>query len=870
MPPLLPKRRAVYALTATNSKKRKLELPLSPSLGKHHINEPSPLTTTTPLVTPSANESSTAFRITTPVIEDGLPPASTAPVVGKTPRSNAASAEEDPDSPPKGGTLPDRELDELDTLVAKATEQYLSASSWEEFFNQQKDPKGDLADVLSLKHPAARLLDCYKREGVPVSTNTPPWTKARKLAALARGPHKSAKEHVEFLRTEYASMMKKGHWTLIPAQLIVDLPDLRLSPLGVVPQHDRRPRTISDYTYFGVNEDTVALAPQEAMQFGRALHRLLQKIHDANPRYGPVKLAKVDIADGFYRIGIRPLDALKLAVLFPRRKGEEPLIGIPLTLPMGWKESPPAFCTATETTADLANRALTNTSSLYDRPHRLDKLAETPIPPESAPQPRRDGDTGNTPVPVDDSRKLYRPLQYWDVYVDDFLGLGQGSKRRLRMIKRALLHSLDLVFRPLENGDLPTRQEPASVKKLKKGDATWSTRKIMLGWLINTAKGTIELPPHRVERLHTILNSISTTQRTIAENVWHKVLGELRSMAVAIPGARGLFSLLQEALRHRESSRPRIRLSKAVHRVLDDFRWLAKDIGGRPTRLAELLPSDPRVYGAVDAAKTGMGGVFFVPTTEGEASDYASFLWRAPFPKKVQREVVSFKNPAGSINNSDLELCGNIAHHSVLSDTVDLRERTVWTGSDNTANVHWLRKGSTTTTGPPAHLLRIQAMHQRYHRYVPSHDYVPGTANKMADVCSRAWHLSDSQLIAHFNSSFPQNRSWQICHLNSEMASALTSALCRTPSPLEFVRKLHRQRMPIGNFGPNFALASILTPSLEGLTKVKPSPSCKSSAKCTETDEYPPAATPLQLAGYRMSSVRWARRSGGWGPKTPG
>ena len=677
--------------------------------------------------------------------------------------------------------------DELDALVADATRQYLAASTWEEFFSQQKDPKGDFGDVKDIPHTAARLLNHYKHVGVPALMRTARWTRARKLAALARGPHKSAAEHVDFLREEYSSMIKKGHWTLLPARLLIDQPDLRLSPLGVVPQRDRRPRTISDYSYFGVNEDTVPLAPQEAMQFGRALPRILQKIHDANPRFGPVQMAKIDIADGFYRIGIRPSDALKLAVLFPTRRGEEPLVGVPLTLPMGWKESPPAFCTATETAADLANELLKDSNQLYSSPHRLDAISESPIGTVTEPLPRAVVSRSSTDVPQRDEPKLLRPLQYWDVYVDDFLGLAQGDTSRRQMIKRALLHALDQIFRPLQEGDVPTRQEPASVKKLKKGDATWATRKVMLGWVIDTVNGTIELPQHRIERLHEILNSVRPGQRVIEERAWHKVLGELRSMAIAIPGARGLFSLLQEALRHKESNRPRIRLSQGVHNALDDFRWLAEDVASRPTRIAELLPqSVPHIYGACDAAGCGMGGVFFVPTVRGE---YDAFLWREPFGRRVQRSLVSFDNPRGTINNSDLELCGNIAHHAVVADTADVRERTLWTGSDNVANVYWLRKGSTTTVGPPAYLLRIQAHHQRYHRYVATHDYVPGTANVMADICSRAWHLTDSQLIAYFNTNFPQIRSWQACRLNAGMNSGLISALFRSPSDLAFVRK---------------------------------------------------------------------------------
>ena len=44
---------------------------------------------------------------------------------------------------------------------------------------------------------------------------------------------------------------------------------------------------------------------------------------------------------------------------------------------------------------------------------------------------------------------------------------------------------------------------------------------------------------------------------------------------------------------------------------------------------------------------------------------------------------------------------------------------TIWTGSDNTANAHWNCKGSTTTTtGPAAHLVQVQALHQQEQRHV--------------------------------------------------------------------------------------------------------------------------------------------------------
>jgi hypothetical protein len=349
------------------------------------------------------------------------------------------------------------------------------------------------------------------------------------------------------------------------------------------------------------------------MQFGKALQRLLHHIHRANPRYGPVYLCKIDISDGFYRVWLRAEDVPKLGVLFPARPGEDQLIAFPLTLPMGWRESPPYFSTATETVADLANASIRNRTPMA--PHRLDLIAETPIPTEATPSAHDNSLMAPTPTTPSDRRQTFHkhPTAYWDVYVDDFLGAVQGSKRRRVNTKRHLLHALDSVLRPLSANDTPHRQEPASGKKMAKGDATWSTQKVILGWLVDTTAMTLQLPPHRILRLRDILESVPPTRKRMATKAWHRILGELRSMVAAIPGARGLFSTMQEALRHEKDNR--VRLRGPVHDFLHDFRVLAQDLAGRPSRIAELIPGDPVVYGAVDAASPGMGGVLFLPPT---------------------------------------------------------------------------------------------------------------------------------------------------------------------------------------------------------------------------------------------------------------
>ena len=752
--------------------------------------------------------------------------------------------------------------DRLDSLIESASAAFVASDSWGSFIRSIRG-RGDLhPDVAKLPHPAAHLLSRFQKSGTPALISSEPWSPTRIAAALKRGPHKSSKNGIEFLRDEYADMMNKQQWTVLPAALVQHLFGLRLSPIGLVPQRNRRDRMISDYSYFGVNSETLGVAPLDAMQFGRTLQRLLERIHRANCQYGPVYMSKIDLSDGFYRLWLRPEDTLRLAVLFPSREGEPPLVGIPLTNPMGWVSSPPNFCACTETVADLANDALANPLEVAKArlvPHRLDVISES-LPAPLAPSVH----------PVDlpqvaPSVPLRKPLRYWDIYVDDFCGLVQGNRWTRRMVKRILFSSLDKVFRPLDALDTVFRQEPASMKKLKQGDACWTTSKVILGWFIDTITKTISLPPHRATRLLEILDAIPADQRLIATKDWHRVIGELRSMAIALPGATGLFSILQEAFRHEELDRPRIRLSKTVHAFLEDFRWLAKDLTSRPTRIADLVPDAiPATVGACDAAGAGMGGVHFVPTDDGRI---IPLLWRQPFPQWVRDRLVSFKNPDGDVSNSDLELAGSIAQHDILAQHADVREKTIHNCYDNIAAVYWQRKGATTTVGPAAYLLRLQALHQRFFRYVPLRDYIPGPDNVMADFLSRRFDLTDAALLSYFNSNFPQPEPWRLCPLRQPMYSSLILALSRRRSPPESLMHTPRKRIRIGHSGSRIVPPSPLTPSF-AIPRIL-SPTSRSSVPATATAVLHPAVTPLHLRRYRTQSVRWARGSPAWGPKTP-
>ena len=91
------------------------------------------------------------------------------------------------------------------------------------------------------------------------------WTEGERQAALKRGPHRSATEHNFFLREEFASMIEKGQWVVLPYSVAKGLPGLRLSPPGEKVGWNQRPRWLGDYSYFKTNAETLPIACLSAM-----------------------------------------------------------------------------------------------------------------------------------------------------------------------------------------------------------------------------------------------------------------------------------------------------------------------------------------------------------------------------------------------------------------------------------------------------------------------------------------------------------------------------------------------------------------------------------------------------------------------------
>ena len=246
-------------------------------------------------------------------------------------------------------------------------------------------------------------------------------------------------------------------------------------------------------------------------------------------------------------------------------------------------------------------------------------------------------------------------------------------------------------------------------------------------------------------------------------------------MFLALLGSRGLFSQMQESLSHINGKR--VTLTQGVHEALADSQWLAEDMASRPTRLFKLVPLSPTLDGYHDSSGIMCGEVVLPgpsavprvlqkqPSAALPSKDKLAahpIVWHVSYPQDVVDRLVTYKNPRGDINNLGLELARDVFQHCCAADSYDVRERAVLSHTNNSAGMWWMRKGSATFTFPPAHLLRLQAFHQRHHRYVPRHEFVSGVDNDISDVPPRSSALLYNQLIGFLNPHFLQSLSWRM------------------------------------------------------------------------------------------------------------
>ena len=131
------------------------------------------------------------------------------------------------------------------------------------------------------------------------------------------GCHGSALCDIAFIWAQLAAQTSLGHKIFLLWTVVRRVPGLCLSLVGLIPHEDLHPCLVFNYTWSGLNSAILCKAPPEAMQFGQALARLLHHIFQADLALGPVSLSKVDLADVYMHVWVRPEDITRLACILP-------------------------------------------------------------------------------------------------------------------------------------------------------------------------------------------------------------------------------------------------------------------------------------------------------------------------------------------------------------------------------------------------------------------------------------------------------------------------------------------------------------------------------------------------------------------------
>jgi hypothetical protein len=169
-----------------------------------------------------------------------------------------------------------------------------------------------------------------------------------------------------------------------------------------------------------------------------------------------VFMAKWDIKDGFWRMDCAEGEEWNFAYVLPQPAGEPVQLVVPTSLQMGWEESPPYFCTATETARDVTTNYINQLVGALQK-HKFEWYVIG------------DAEYNALPESCSPSNGFLYTIE---VYVDDFMSLViPVSCEQLRHVATAVMTGIHDVFPP-DQGD---SNDPISEKKLRQQEGQFST-----------------------------------------------------------------------------------------------------------------------------------------------------------------------------------------------------------------------------------------------------------------------------------------------------------------------------------------------------------------------------------------------------------
>jgi hypothetical protein len=338
----------------------------------------------------------------------------------------------------------------------------------------------------------------------------------------------------------------------------------------------------------------------------------------------------------------------------------------PLAVQMGWVESPPLFCTITESAQDLTQ-------------HLVDTNVNLPPNPFEAKM-----DIQHMPLQA----RADVPSKLLQVYVNDFCYALTEAKDgcHIPRIHRASIHCIHMFFPQPEVTGHVDGKEPITDPKLEKGNGNFTSDKEMIGFIFDGIKWTVCLPPAKavayIKERHRILR-----RKPVPLKDLQTLVGKLGHASIILPAARGFFTPINAAM---QGGLKRIDLGvrSDIRAALNDLCSLICILGSHPTHVWEILIDMPCYVGYHDAMAEGAGGVCF-----SLGHQMPPVVWRLAFLPDIAQDVVSLTNPDGSITNSNLELAAEVLVIGVLLAKASfIKHQPIGTLCDKSPTISWIEK----------------------------------------------------------------------------------------------------------------------------------------------------------------------------------
>jgi hypothetical protein len=516
---------------------------------------------------------------------------------------------------------------------------------------------------------------------------------------------------------------------------------------------------------------------------------------------------------------------------------------------MGWIESPPYFCTASETARDVAEQYTQLPLGLMED-HKFLPWTEL--------------DESYLTLPEDGDDKSYRYLL--EVYMDDYIALTiPTSRQHLRHSANAVLYGIHDVFPP----DDIDENDPISLRKLKKRDAAWAVVKDILGLTFDGVSKTVWLEEDKRIAILTVLSKwiryAQKRNRGIPFAEFRSVIAKLRHAFITIPAGRGLLSPFNEILRV-ETNTIYVHKNKALLNALKECKLFLRESGSTPTKCSALVTAWPDYIGVKDASSHGVGGIII-----GENKAAPPTVFRLKWPTDITNAVISDTNPTGTITNSDLEMGGLLLLWLVMEEVCPrLNGAHVALFSDNSPTVHWIQRMASRKSKVAMQLIRALALRlhiQKASPLTPLH--IAGVQNQMTDIPSRSfgseprWFCkTDNDLLTLFNKLFPlpNQASWSVFQPSPAICTRVISVLRMKDTTTDEWRRVPQRGTWLGGTGP--PMSGLWDWTLSYRSHLTPPPSEQSQGL---QDEYGPDSTAedakSQLRQSLALSQPLARRS---------